>query len=366
MISPNKKLVLQARSTDDMNDWLNVTQNAISAALTEQPIRRGTDKKMSGATATDSSAAAGSGGGGGDAASGGGTNNSSVMSLLRAVDGNDKCAECTQKDPEWLSLNLGILVCLECSGLHRTLGVSFSRVRSAKLDTLDWAQQELLFALGNTRVNSVYEANYRKGAAITLSDGSVDSSGAEKPKPTTDRLSRERWCKLKYVERAFVKPVTPPPGATDSTPASLAPLLFSAIDAGDTLSLYHALACGADPNWHDSKREHRTALHYAITFNDLVLTECLISSGGARLTELDERRWTPLHTAAFQADVKMIELLLLRGGGSVKDDKDVWGHTPIEVANEYSEFKKDVVPVLERFSQSADAKAAAKAAKQNS
>lgn len=39
-------------------------------------------------------------------------------------------------DPEWASLNLGILICIECSGVHRNLGSHLSRVRSILLD--DW------------------------------------------------------------------------------------------------------------------------------------------------------------------------------------------------------------------------------------
>ena len=36
--------------------------------------------------------------------------------------------------PDWASINLGILVCIECSGIHRSLGVHVSKVRSLTLD----------------------------------------------------------------------------------------------------------------------------------------------------------------------------------------------------------------------------------------
>lgn len=53
----------------------------------------------------------------------------SVSSILREIPGNDLCAECSAPEPDWASLNLGILVCIECSGVHRNLGVHISKVR---------------------------------------------------------------------------------------------------------------------------------------------------------------------------------------------------------------------------------------------
>lgn len=51
-----------------------------------------------------------------------------VSSILREVPGNDICAECSTPEPDWASLNLGILLCIECSGVHRNLGVHISKV----------------------------------------------------------------------------------------------------------------------------------------------------------------------------------------------------------------------------------------------
>ena len=50
--------------------------------------------------------------------------------------GNDKCCDCGSSDPEWLSVNLGVLMCIHCSGRHRELGVQYSRIRSLKLDAI--------------------------------------------------------------------------------------------------------------------------------------------------------------------------------------------------------------------------------------
>lgn len=50
------------------------------------------------------------------------------IDVLRRVCGNDKCADCGAPEPDWASLNLGVLVCIECSGVHRNLGVHISKV----------------------------------------------------------------------------------------------------------------------------------------------------------------------------------------------------------------------------------------------
>lgn len=56
------------------------------------------------------------------------TSRASVSKILREIHGNHLCAECSAPEPEWASLNLGILMCIECSGIHRNLGVHISKV----------------------------------------------------------------------------------------------------------------------------------------------------------------------------------------------------------------------------------------------
>lgn len=53
------------------------------------------------------------------------------IDILRRVCGNEKCADCGAPEPDWASLNLGVLVCIECSGVHRNLGVHISKVNSS-------------------------------------------------------------------------------------------------------------------------------------------------------------------------------------------------------------------------------------------
>ena len=71
--------------------------------------------------------------------------NEAILANLHSIPGNNVCADCRTPgisflnfiDPDWCSLNLGILICIDCSGIHRSLGVQYSKVRSLKLDFVD-------------------------------------------------------------------------------------------------------------------------------------------------------------------------------------------------------------------------------------
>ena len=101
-------------------------------------------------------------------------------------------------DPDWASINLGVLICIECSGVHRNLGSHISRVRSLDLDEWPPGHLAVMTALGNRTANSLWE-------------GRLPHPGI-KPSPTSSQEEKERFIIAKYSRREFLIPVLNQPG----------------------------------------------------------------------------------------------------------------------------------------------------------
>ncbi|KAL8782996.1 MAG: hypothetical protein Q9213_004953 [Squamulea squamosa] len=90
-------------------------------------------------------------------------NQQTIKTLLK-LEGNKSCADCKRnKHPRWASWNLGIFVCIRCSGIHRGMGTHISRVKSVDLDA--WTDEQLQSVLrwGNSRANKYWESKLAPG-----------------------------------------------------------------------------------------------------------------------------------------------------------------------------------------------------------
>lgn len=169
-----------------------------------------------------------------------------LQELREREEGNKWCADCgSGVKTEWVSLNLGVVLCIECSGIHRSLGTHVSKVRSLTLDFRGFTNDivALLRVVGNTVSNSVYEATLSQYA-------DTQQPGMVKPQPNATRDQRLHFITRKYVDRAFVAPLHP----TLSPFATAEELLLTSIKKNDIKGVLHALALRASPNACDKSR----------------------------------------------------------------------------------------------------------------
>ena len=85
-----------------------------------------------------------------------------VISELLEDPYNQICADCQCQPSKWASTTLGVFICIDCSGVHRSLGTHISFVRSCTLDTWVMDQARLMKAIGNRLGNSYWESKLPK------------------------------------------------------------------------------------------------------------------------------------------------------------------------------------------------------------
>lgn len=90
-----------------------------------------------------------------------------ILREIRAYEGNQRCCDCDSLDTEWASINHGTLLCLDCAGKHRNLGVQVSFIRSLHMDTWTPKQVEMLRQGGNARLRKFFARNVHNGPLTT-------------------------------------------------------------------------------------------------------------------------------------------------------------------------------------------------------
>ncbi|XP_070761343.1 arf-GAP with coiled-coil, ANK repeat and PH domain-containing protein 2 [Enoplosus armatus] len=239
--------------------------------------------------------------------------------------GNQRCCDCGEEEPRWASINLGVTMCIECSGIHRSLGVHLSKVRSLTLDSWEAEQLKLLCVLGNNVMNRIYEAR-------------CSEEGRVKPRTDSLRAEKETWIREKYVEKRFVLNCSSD-GARREKDAGLR--LYQAALAGDLVSMAAALAQGAEVNGSIAEEEGRTALIGAAVGGSLLACEFLLLNG-ANVNHRDLRGQGALHAAATAGHTGQVCLLLKRGANQYAADER--GQDPLAIAVETAHA--DIVTLL--------------------
>lgn len=393
VVSPSKTCMLQADSEKQQQAWIVAVQNSIASAFSDS--REDTLSLKPDRTSFTSTGIFDLPGSGKEPV------DKRVLDQVQRIPGNAQCCDCNEPAPEWASINLGISLCIECSGIHRSLGVHFSKVRSLTLDSWEPELIKLMCELGNATINRIYEAR-------------IEEMTRKKPSPTSTRNDKEAWIRAKYVEKKFIKklpdsggrlrrsslkyhrsanpertfkPEKPPKPALRPKPLTLprtavpgnmnafaisssSSNLYSSGSLGDMQEtgdderedlqhlhpgalLYRAavhqslpimtdaLAHGADVNWVNTAEENRTPLIQAVSANSLVACEFLLQNG-ASVNQTDICGRGPLHHATILGHTGLACLFLKRGANQNAtdvDDKD-----PLSIAIENA--NADIVTLL--------------------
>ncbi|XP_065816282.1 BAR_ACAPs and ArfGap_ACAP domain-containing protein [Labrus bergylta] len=312
LLSVQKCCALQADSEQLRQAWLSALQGSIDLAYRERAEPQLTQPKELPPPQS-----------GTDPSPGLSAQRPPVLGVALRGPGNNRCCECGEEEPRWASINLGVTMCIECSGIHRSLGVHLSKVRSLTLDSWEAEQLKLLCVLGNDVMNGIYEAR-------------CSEEGRVKPKAGSSRAEKEAWIKEKYVEKRFV--------LNNHVKEGAGLRLYRAALAGDLVAMAAALAQGAEVNRSISEEEEeggRTALIGAAVGGSLSACEFLLLNG-ANVNHRDQRGQGALHAAATAGHTGQVCLLLKRGANQYAVDER--GQDPLAIAVETAHA--DIVTLL--------------------
>ena len=259
-------------------------------------------------------------------------NGHAPLNILRSAPGCTTCADCSMPEPEWASLNYGVVLCVECSGAHRGLGVHVSKVRSAILDVKVWTDPLLSGAFvkwGNSNANAVLEAKLEQQHSNNNNNKSII---IKKPNPKTSKEEKQDFITKKYAEKMFVNEKREP--LTSMSHADAEILKIAAV-SGDCAEIMKLFASGATIESPDVSREIFYACATQNFSNPCEVVEILVRNG----FDLENPKSccsktgnTPLHCAVLSDNDQLAKFLVIEKRCNSLAKNQVTGLTALEAA----------------------------------
>jgi len=209
---------------------------------------------------------------------------------------NPLCADCGHSSPDWVSLNLGILICAECAFIHHSLGAHISVPKCLVTSSECWTDStfKILKDVGNNKANSIWE---------------YLASPRTKPSATSPHEIKEQWIYAKYVCHHFIDRYL----AHHSTDPSK--YVFNAAVQGDNLDIIRGIASGGNARWRLSS-DASSALHAAAQKGHAATCQLLIHLG-ADPSVVNELHETPLDVAAGEP-TRVALRQMMQGNGNTR------------------------------------------------
>lgn len=304
IITPASFAVFQAIGEQDMQAWVTVLRRAIEASLLQNNGMEVTSRddgdrwaaRMSQISGYESMATLSSSSASLQQRASQEEPQGLVRDLYLVSEANRVCADCGSPKPEWCSLNLAVLICIECSGIHRSLGTHVSKVRSLTLDVNSFTPTtvQMMQRIGNQGNSLVF-----------------DPVGKEKPGPESSRDDRYRYIVAKYVDHKYIEPATVQ--------------LYVAIADNQIIKVLGAIGAGASVIGDEREAPLLVAL-FGYPQVSWVLEEGIVSESRLEIAELlvlngasvdwkdSQTGLGPLHLAcSLNADISVIKYLLDKG-----------------------------------------------------
>lgn len=204
------------------------------------------------------------------------------------------CADCKNPFPEWFSINLGVLLCITCSGFHRGLSTDISRVRSLTLDQQTMNTLKFLKSVIENDINRrVFEAK---------------KSSVEKDRK---KNNMKDFIKNKYEKKKFCQNLP----SSSKKQDDLIQLCAKGIIEGDLVKVYPLVCFGmVSPNQlfeikdEENKTEKITLLHLAVKKNAKDVISLLIHNNGDP-TVKSSAGISPEDLALIDNKIEILELL---------------------------------------------------------
>eukprot|EP00607_Mallomonas_marina_P008350 CAMPEP_0182424482 /NCGR_PEP_ID=MMETSP1167-20130531/10693_1 /TAXON_ID=2988 /ORGANISM="Mallomonas Sp, Strain CCMP3275" /LENGTH=861 /DNA_ID=CAMNT_0024604331 /DNA_START=153 /DNA_END=2738 /DNA_ORIENTATION=+ len=288
IISPGQRVyVLQGESEEDSREWIRVIRQQIESLLGRVgEVEEEREREKGGMVRNTEYFSP----------------TTTVLQPLREV--NPVCVDCGAEAPEWASVNLCVMVCIECSGTHRGMGTHVSKVRSLTLDKWTPNHLKMIELISNTRSNMIWEERQREILETEREKqftGDLQAAAElHKPNHNSSREHKEMYIIAKYVKKRFVRQLSQQEANE---------LMYRAASLGDLFSLLSSLAMGGDVNHRNEQEQLRFPLHAACIGGHVLCVEFLCHNN-ANVDAMDISGRTPLDYASIDNNNGIIDILV--------------------------------------------------------